>query len=80
MTAEEWADEIYAVTGMVVNAEQATAISKMILNARILALDEAWAVIADRPVSEDDLTFYEIMNRDQEMMDAIVALKESSHV
>ncbi len=77
MNAEEWADEIYAVTGMVVNAEQATAISKMILNARILALDEAWDVIADRPVNEDGLTFTEIMNRDQEMMDAIMDLKRS---
>jgi len=80
MDAEEWADEIYAATGMVVNAEQATAISKMIMNARILALDEAWEVIADRPVNEDGLTFTEIMNRDQEMMDAIRALKRTGYV
>jgi|688.fasta_scaffold1080130_3 hypothetical protein len=80
MTAEEWADKVYEATGMVVNAEQAFAISRLIMDVRVQALEDAWAVIADRPVNEDGLTFHEIMNRDQEMMDAIMELKKSSHV
>lgn len=80
MTAEEWADEIYAVTGMVVNAEQATAIGKMIVEARRHALENAWGIIADKAVDGEGMTYFEIMNRDQEMMDAIMDLKKSSYV
>ena len=80
MTVEQWADDIYAATGLVVNAEQAFAISRLIVDIRVQALEDAWAIIADKPVNEDGLTFHEIMNRDQEMMDAIMALKKSKHV
>lgn len=77
MTAEEWADKIYEAAGMVVNDDQAFAIGKLIMDARRHALENAWGVIADKPVDEDGMTFCEIMNRDQEMMDAIMDLKKS---
>ena len=80
MNAEQWADEIYDATGLVANAEQAMAIGNMITNARITALDKAWWVIASRPVNEDGLTYFELMNRDQEMMSEIADLKRSGHV
>jgi hypothetical protein len=80
MTAEELADMIYEAAGMIVNDEQALGIGKLIMDARNRALDEAAAIIAARPVNDDGLTYFELMNRDQEMMSEITNLKKSSHV
>jgi len=80
MTAEELADMIYEAAGMIVNDDQAFGIGKLIVDARNRALDEAAAVIAARPVNDDGLNYFELMNRDQEMMSEITNLKKSDHV
>ncbi len=80
MTAEELADKIYEAAGMVVNDEQAFGIGKLLMEARRHALENAWGIIADKAVDGEGMTYFEIMNRDQEMMDAIMDLKKSSYV
>jgi hypothetical protein len=76
MTPDEWSDLIYEAAGMVVTREQAQAIGQMVSTIRSEALDKAAAVVAARPVNDDGLTYFELMNRDQEMMTEILALKK----
>jgi hypothetical protein len=75
MTAEELADKIYEAAGMIVNDEQALGIGKLIVAARDNALDEAAMEVAAEWANENGLTHFEIMNRDQEMIAKILALK-----
>jgi hypothetical protein len=76
MTPDEWSDLIYEAAGIVVTREQAQAIGQMVGTIRNEALDKAAAVVASRPVNDDGLTYFELMNRDQEMMTEILALKK----
>jgi hypothetical protein len=80
MTAEQLADMIYEAAGMIVNDDQAFGIGKLIMKAREQALDEAAAVVNARPVNDDGLSYFELMNRDQEMIADILLLKKRSHV
>jgi hypothetical protein len=80
MTAEELADMIYEAAGMIVNDDQAFGIGKLIMKARMQALDEAAAVVNARPVNDDGLSYFELMNRDQEMIADILLLKKRPHV
>lgn len=76
MTPDEWSDLIYEAAGLVVTREQALAIGQMVSTIRSEALDRAAAVVAGRPVNDDGLTYFELMNRDQEMIVDILALKK----
>lgn len=80
MTAEQLADMIYEAAGMIVNDDQAFGIGKLIMKARMQALDEAAAVVNARPVNDDGLSYFELMNRDQEMIADILLLKKRPHV
>ena len=51
-------------------------IEARVAEAQEQALDKAAAVVAGRPVNDDGLTYFELMNRDQEMMTDILALKK----
>lgn len=75
MTPDEWSDLIYEAAGLVVTREQAQAIGQMVSTIRSEALDKAWAVVAGRPV-DSGLSYFELVNRDQEMMLDILALKK----
>lgn len=75
MTPDECAEHILAETGLVVTPEVARAISQMVETERDDALAEAALVVMARPVNEDGLSYFEIMNRDQDMMLEILALK-----
>lgn len=75
MSPDEWSDLIYEAAGLVVTREQAQAIGQMVSTIRSEALDKAWAVVAGRPV-DSGLSYFEIVNRDQEMMLDILALKK----
>ncbi len=75
MTPDEWSDLIYEAAGLVVTREQAQAIGQMVSTIRNEALDKAWAVVAGRPV-DSGLSYFELVNRDQEMMLDILALKK----
>jgi hypothetical protein len=78
MTPDEWSDRIYDATGLVVTREQALAIGQMIRDAYEEALDKAALVPLACPLNDDDgLTYFEAMNRDQEMMLEILALKKA---
>lgn len=76
MTPDEWSDLVYEAAGMVVTREQALAIGQMVSTIRSEALDRAAAVVNARPVNDDGLTYFELMNRDQEMIIDILALKK----
>ena len=76
MTPDEWSDLIYEAAGMVVTREQALAIGQMVSTIRSEALDKAAAVVNARPVNDDGLSYFELMNRDQEMVIDILALKK----
>jgi hypothetical protein len=76
MSPDEWSDLIYEAAGLVVTREQAQAIGQMVSTIRNEALDRAAAVVAGRPVNDDGLSYFELMNRDQEMIIDILALKK----
>lgn len=76
MTPDEWSDLIYEAAGLVVTREQAQAIGQMVGTIRNEALDRAALVPLARPLNDDGLTYFEAMNRDQEMMLEILALKK----
>ena len=76
MSPDEWSDRIYDATGLVVTREQALAIGQMIRDAYEEALDKAALVPLARPLNDDGLTYFEAMNRDQDMMLEILALKQ----
>ena len=44
--------------------------------ARREGIEAAWGVVADEPVTEGKLTFHEVMQRDERMMERIRALLE----
>lgn len=75
MTPDEWSDLIYEAAGLVVTREQALAIGQMVNTIRSEALDKAWAVVAGRP-ADSGLSYFELLNRDCEMMTDILALKK----
>lgn len=75
MTPDEWSDLIYEAAGMVVTREQAQAIGQMVSTIRSEALDKAAVIVGNRPV-DGGLTYFELMNRDQEMIVDILALKK----
>ena len=75
MSPDEWSDLIYEAAGLVVTREQALAIGQMIQDAYEEALDKAAVIVGSRPV-DGGLTYFELMNRDQEMMTDILALKK----
>jgi len=76
MTPDEWSDLVYEAAGMVVTREQALAIGQMVSTIRSEALDRAAAVVNARPVNDDGLTYFELINRDTDMMLGILALKK----
>lgn len=75
MTPDEWSDRIYDATGLVVTREQALAIGQMIRDAYEEALDRAAVLVGNRPV-DGGLTYFELTNRDEEMIIDILALKK----
>jgi hypothetical protein len=76
MTPDEWSDLIYEAAGLVVTREQALAIGQMVNTIRNEALDKAWEVVAACPVNDDGLSYFELLNRDTDMMLGILALKK----